>query len=83
MVRKTGLEPVRLATHAPQTCLSANSSTSAAAKNILSCQAAYVKDEKAAKSKKHCIARQFRTISILYNILPSEKCRTRQGFLLF
>ena len=29
MVRKTGLEPVRLTAHAPQTCLSANSSTSA------------------------------------------------------
>ena len=29
MVRVTGLEPVRHATHAPQTCLSANSSTTA------------------------------------------------------
>ena len=27
LVRVTGLEPVRRATHAPQTCLSANSST--------------------------------------------------------
>ena len=27
LVRETGLEPVRLATHAPQTCLSASSST--------------------------------------------------------
>ena len=27
MVRVTGLEPVRRETHAPQTCLSANSST--------------------------------------------------------
>ena len=27
VVRETGLEPVRLATHAPQTCLSASSST--------------------------------------------------------
>ena len=29
LVRETGLEPVRHATHAPQTCLSANSSTRA------------------------------------------------------
>ena len=29
MVRETGLEPVRHTTHAPQTCLSANSSTRA------------------------------------------------------
>jgi hypothetical protein len=48
MVRKVGLEPTRLATHAPQTCLSANSSTSAvvlisSAKTILTREGHYVK----------------------------------------
>ena len=36
LVRETGLEPVRHKTHAPQTCLSADSSTLATAKVIIS-----------------------------------------------
>ena len=37
VVRVTGLEPVRHSTHAPQTCLSANSSTLAFLTALLSC----------------------------------------------
>ena len=53
VVRETGLEPVRHTTHAPQTCLSANSSTRAfqAARIIIAlqradCQAFSAKFEK-------------------------------------
>ena len=35
LVRETGLEPVRHTTHAPQTCLSANSSTRATQRELL------------------------------------------------
>ena len=35
MVRSMGLEPIRLLTHAPQTCLSAYSSTTASNSNII------------------------------------------------